>query len=399
MKQNGKRLSALFLACALALSLAAPALAWEKWGEYTEGMIPVTEGDKWGYANASGSLVIPLRFASAEHFYLGSAMVKENGKYGLIRQDGLWLLEPVYDELTGHNITLGYGVYIGRRDGVCQLLSITPFLGADGEKTNVLIDGMASITVEHSGDEQGEHWALLLLKPGAAPEDGRLIPLGELPALLKQNNVPGWAFPFRPVFNEGFSDVTGTDWFEVWVNIAQNVGLMEGPGDGKFYPYKTLTVGEVLKLAAVLDSASRGRTFQAASPAGRPWYTASVDYCVKNGLITETAFDSYERPITRAEMAQVFAATAPMKTAEDRNAAAKVQASIPDVAAGDFASAAIFALYTKGIVSGSDKQLTFRPNAVITRSEAAAIVARLARPEQRITLWPSADSYRSAGEI
>ena len=48
-------------------------------------------------------------------------------------------------------------------------------------------------------------------------------------------------------------------------------------------------------------------------------------------------------------------------------------------------------------MSGSDKQLTFRPDAVITRSEVAAIVARLARPEQRLSSWPTSISYyRSA---
>ena len=75
-------------------------------------------------------------------------------------------------------------------------------------------------------------------------------------------------------------------------------------------------------------------------------------------------------------------------------AAAYPKASVPDVKAGDYAADAIFSLYAKGILSGTDAGLTFRPADSLTRAEAAAIVSRMARAEQRITLWPSA--YRSA---
>ena len=56
---------------------------------------------------------------------------------------------------------------------------------------------------------------------------------------------------------------------------------------------------------------------------------------------------------------------------------------------GDFAASAIFGLYAKGIITGSDSRLTFRPDAVITRAEVAAIVARMVRPEQRVVLQPT----------
>ena len=125
-----------------------------------------------------------------------------------------------------------------------------------------------------------------------------------------------------------------------------------------------------------------------------------MNYCLTNGIITENTFNSYTRPITRAELALVLSATAPVRDAEDINDPSRVTSSIPDVSSGDFAASSIYTLYSKGIVSGSDKQLTFRPEAVITRSEVAAMVARIARPEQRILLWPSADSptyYHAAG--
>ena len=100
MKRTVRKLS-LLLSLALALSLAAPAaLALEIKGTYTEGMATATDGSAWGYVNASGIVSIPLRFEEASDFSLGVARVKEDGKYGLLRQDGLWLMEPLYDSLT-----------------------------------------------------------------------------------------------------------------------------------------------------------------------------------------------------------------------------------------------------------------------------------------------------------
>lgn len=387
MKQKLLRPIATVLVLAL---LASPALAWEKSGEYSEGMVLVTEGDKWGYANSSGTLAISPRFDEAEPFDLGAALVKENGKYGLLRQDGAWLLEPLYGSLT----SLGSGIYIGEQNGAWKLLSTVPIPDGQGGSTNQFFEDASSITVESVDGVR-----TLVFRRGAPPAEGEednadRLAVSGLSKLLKERQVPGWAFPLKTGRTALFSDVSGKDWFDLWVDLSYNLGLMEGPGDGKFWPYRTLTVGEALKLAAVLDSRQKSQTFQSG---GSPWYQNAVDYCVKNGIITSSTFDDYARPITRAEMALVFAATAPLKDALDLNDARRVQSSIPDVAAGDFAASSIFALYSKGIVSGSDKQLTFRPDAVITRNEVAAIVARLARPEQRLSLWPTSISYyRSA---
>lgn len=386
MKRN--RILSLLLAALLLLSCAPSAAAWESRGEYSEGMIPATDGTKWGYANSSGVLAIPLRFDEAAPFELGAALVKENGKYGLLRQDGAWLLEPVYSSLK----SVGYGTYIGVYDGVYQLLTTTPFIGVDGKRTQALIDGASVIIVTTAGAEGARYKALSVQFPGR--EKPALTALSDLPGLLKASGADGWAFPLADGRSAAFSDVGGKDWFDLWVDLSYGTGLMEGPGDGKFWPYKTLTVGEALKLAAVLDSRVRGADF---TSGGDPWYAGALDYCVKYGLVTEDTFDSFTRPITRAELALVFSATASMKAAADLNDPQRVASSIPDVSAADFAASAIYALYSKGIINGSDKQLTFRPNAIITRSEVAAIVARLARPEQRVTLWPSSSvQYRSA---
>ena len=58
-----------------------------------------------------------------------------------------------------------------------------------------------------------------------------------------------------------------------------------------------------------------------------------------------------------------------------------------DIRSGDEGAEAIYSLYAKGILSGVDSRLTFQPEGTFTRAEAAAIVSRMARTEQRLLLW------------
>ena len=64
-----------------------------------------------------------------------------------------------------------------------------------------------------------------------------------------------------------------------------------------------------------------------------------------------------------------------------------MRASVPDLSPGDPGAEAAYTLYAKGILSGVDGGMTFRPGGTFTRAEAAAIVSRLARAEQRLEFW------------
>ena len=214
-----------------------------------------------------------------------------------------------------------------------------------------------------------------------------VTPLASLPQLMVERDVPSARFPLLKGRLPSFSDVEDRDWFSVWVDIAYNLSLMEGVGGGRFAPDQTLTVAEALKLAAFLESQATGDTFHLQSLSGTPWYRTCVTYCEARGIITPGAFPDVQRPVTRAEMAGIFAATSLARSLPERNSLSQVRASLPDVSPEDPAAEAIYSLYAKGILSGTDGALTFAPEAPLTRAEAAAIVSRMARAEQRVDLW------------
>lgn len=370
--RRGRMLPALLLALVLTLS---PAGAVTVYG-YQEGLAKAEENGLWGFADAAGNLAVPIQYQSVLDFTLGTARVQTGNKLGLIRQDGTYLLEPVYDTLED----LGYGLHLAQQGDAWGVVSMLAFSDGEGGTTQELYP------IQYDAVRKGEMDGLEVL---ILSQDGveTVVPLSSLPQRMVEKGVPSAQFPLIKGRLPSFSDVGPRDWFSVWVDIAYNLGLMEGVGGGRFGPNQTLTVAEALKLAAFLESQATGDTFHLQAVTGSPWYRASVDYCEAKGILAPGEFDDFERPITRAEMARIFAATSLARSLPERNSLSRVRASVPDVGPGDYAAEAIYSLYAKGILTGIDGSLTFRPEDSLTRAEAAAIVSRLARAEQRVDLW------------
>ena len=371
--RNSMRLLALCLAVSLTLS---PALAAPVIHGYSEGLALAEEGGRWGYADTAGRVVIPIQYDSAQSFRVGLAKVERGGRLGVVRADGKELIRPQYDTLSA----IGYGLYIAQMGNFWGVVSVVPFPASPSGETQALFP------VTYDGVTLGQSSGLSVL---TLVKDGvpTVVPVSSLPARMAERRVPSAQFPLIPDRLPSFSDVGSRDWFAVWVNIAYNVGLMDGKGGGRFDPQGILTVGEAVKLAAFLESRHTGDDFHLQPQGGSPWYRSAVTYCVAIGILKEGEFDSYDRPITRAEMARLFAATSLGRSMPTLNDPARVKKSLPDVKEGDYAADAIWGLYAKGIFTGSDGAMTFRPADRLTRAEAAAIVARMARTEQRATLW------------
>lgn len=383
-RRRGARAAAVLLALALgAGQLLLPAAAAVPagatvWG-YSEGLAQCELDGKWGFVDSGRNVVIPLRYDSVVSFQLGIAAVNLNGKLGVIRQDGKYLIQPEYDTL----MPIDCGLYLAQKGAGWGVVSILPLSDGKGGRTNVLYDLVyASVRV----DEQGGTNVLTLTDTEGAVTK---IPVYDLPSILAQRGAASAQFPLTRGKLPAFSDVSPRDWHALWVDIAYNVGLVSGVGGGRFAPGQTLTVAEAIQLAATVESRYRGDSFHEETASGAKWYTPAVDYCVANGILkAETAARTdYNRPITRREAAELFAATSLAKSLPELNDRNRVRTSVPDVHPGERGAEAVYALYAKGILAGVDGGMTFSPGGTFTRAEAAAIVSRMARAEQRIVLW------------
>lgn len=378
MKKRTTAIMAQVLSLLLVAALTTSALAAPQIGGYQEGLAKASEGGLWGFANVAGEIVIPIQFQSVLDFKLGVARVQKNNKMGVIRQDGRYLIPAEYDTLE----SIGYGLYRAQKGDAWGVVSLLPFSSRLGGESQQLYP----LTYDSVMVRNADGLEVLVL---SVDGNETLVPMNVLPSLLLERKVPSARFPLAQNRLPDFSDVSPRNWYDLWVDIAYNIGLIEGVGNNRFNPTGTLTVAEAVKLAAHIESRYQGDDFHLQSVTTQPWYRPSVAYCVASGIITETEFDSFERPITRAEMAKIFAATALGRNMPEINNLSRVVANLPDVKQGDYAADAIYSLYTKGIFTGTDGNLTFNPSGQLTRAEAAAIVSRMARTEQRVTLWPT----------
>lgn len=328
----------------------------------------------WGYSNVAGDIVIPVQYDSALSFSLGVARVKLHGKLGVIRQDGTYLIHPAYGTL----LHAGSQVYIAQLGTRWGLVSLLPYPDEQGMPTQILYDFLYdSITIT----DQGGVSVLALSR------DGRVtyLPIFDLPQLLQERGVPSAQFPLARGYLPDFSDVNPRDWYDVWVDISYNLGLVRGTGGNRFEPARSVTVAEVVRLAAYLHSLYINDSFHL-SDSGSSWYTPAVSYCLASGILRGGEFSDYLRPITRAEAARIFSRTALFRDLPDLNDPARVRAAVPDVQGCPDANA-LYAMFSKGIFTGTDGRLTAEPDRTLTRAEIAAAAGRIARAEQRVTLF------------
>ena len=187
------------------------------------------------------------------------------------------------------------------------------------------------------------------------------------------------AFTKTNTYTKGqFKDVKDTAWYEKEVASAFELGFMNGTAFDVFSPDGNVTVAQGITMASRVNASYNAREI---NTDGNDWYDGYVYYAKKNGLITENQFDNYNRNITRAEMASLFANAVPKNEFASKNDVK----FIPDVNVTSSYAEDLLMLYKAGVVMGSDAYGTFNPDADIKRSEAAAIINRVAIPENRLS--------------
>jgi hypothetical protein len=81
-------------------SMEPPEMRDAAYAQYPDALYPIIKGDKWGYMNRRGDIVIAPAFVAAEDFHDGRAIIAidSNGSqlYGYIDSKGAWVVNPKY---------------------------------------------------------------------------------------------------------------------------------------------------------------------------------------------------------------------------------------------------------------------------------------------------------------
>ena len=192
------------------------------------------------------------------------------------------------------------------------------------------------------------------------------------------------AFPSLNTY-PGYADVPAGSWFESSAKICYETGLITGSDKG-FEPYRTMAVSEAAAIAARMAEILDGGDGLFDNPAGSPWYTGAVDYLkglAKDDAMVLSLLSQPDQTVTRLGFLKLLSAALPA----DQLTAINSITSLPDTADAD-----VLRFYNAGILTGVNEYGMFAGSNTLTRSEAAAMVARVAREELRTTFTPTFDA-------
>ena len=195
----------------------------------------------------------------------------------------------------------------------------------------------------------------------------------------------GWLVPKTRTYDGRFTDVKGA-WCESYVETVYQAGLMEGKSTTKFDAASSLTGAQITVITARLHSLLRGGDGVLPAPGeSEAWYQPAVDYlnshCEDDSVreilkrFDRTTLDFANTPCTRFCFVAMLAGVLP-----DPLPAINEVRIVPDST-----DTRVLAFYRAGVLNGSDAYGTFGESASLTRGAAAAMLARLTDPAQRLT--------------
>ena len=183
-----------------------------------------------------------------------------------------------------------------------------------------------------------------------------------------------------------FPDVTGS-WCEAAVDTVCRTGLMQGKTSERFDATSPLTNAQITVVTARLHHLLNGGDgVLPAAEEGQAWYQPAADYLKAQSededllyVLNRLERDEYPNtPCIRRVFVQMLSAVLPENALTPINDVTV----IPDLALNE---SDILPYYQAGILNGSDAYGTFGGETTLSRGAAAAIIARLVDPQQRLT--------------
>ena len=296
-----------------------------------------------------------------------------------------------------------------------NVLGTVTIEGVEFTVTGESLEAGSELTVGTADLEEGDLWSLNIhfTQSGSPDRYAAVTPEGEMTELFTANqagdyyeylSIPSeetrtftltipeeyadWNVAIRFGYNNSFgelpleeredvsfTDVAENDWFAPFVIPAANAGWFTGNPDGSFGPNSSLTVAQVVVLAARLHSAHTNDEIPAAVE-GEAWYMPYHKYCVEHEILAEGGYlDQMDEAATQFHMIAVWDSAAYPP---------RVNASVTEVPDGFIQELAeddpygmyVYRWYRSGILTG-DTEHKFNGESAITRAEASVIICHL----------------------
>ncbi len=180
-----------------------------------------------------------------------------------------------------------------------------------------------------------------------------------------------------------FTDIADGKWYTPGIIAIADKGLISGYPDGTFRPEATVTYGEFLSMALQ----ATGETVPITRKEGEHWAIDYYRHGIKRGYYEATEINATQlsRPISRSYMALIVSGILGDCVDVSGEYYTALQNSVSDVDSRTPYEYQITRAYGAGILSGYTDH-TFRPNATLTRAQAASVIWKLIDESQRTVL-------------
>lgn len=183
-----------------------------------------------------------------------------------------------------------------------------------------------------------------------------------------------------------FTDVQTNQWFYQYVSVCYTDKLVSGMSATEFAPTSILNEAQCATFCARLLAAQRGETLDESydTSKGESWFTPILRYLEEFDLQVVP-----EVQCTRARFLSMLG-----KVIDDETLTAVYTVNVLP----DSEDETVLKFYRAGILNGIDSYGTFNPNGILKRVEAAAMLARILRPELRVAVnLEDYSPFRAAG--
>ena len=173
-----------------------------------------------------------------------------------------------------------------------------------------------------------------------------------------------------------YSDVSVNDWAYDYIVRLTDAGIVSGDGSGQFYPQKSVTREELVKMvlsALKIEPVSGENQFK--DVADDAWYSGYIKAASDLNIIKgkdENAFGINE-PVSRQDMVTVIYRAFEAMGYEYGNVTAKAFEDADEIK--DYAAEAVNTLSGMGIIDGTDGK--FNPDGKATREQTAKVICMI----------------------
>ena len=189
---------------------------------------------------------------------------------------------------------------------------------------------------------------------------------------------------------KSFSDVKTTHWAHNAIMDMVEMGLFAGTttpvnGVGTFSPDTLMTRAQFVTVVTRYLYNDELKAMQ--NEYGEPsyWFEYNYDVAIENGILKESEFsvESMSKPMTRQEMAMVLVrAAGEVGDHAEKLIPTQRIADYNDV--GNYYKDYVRQCYSMGMICGTDSKGTFAPRATLNRAQAATVLYRLVRADNRM---------------